>query len=182
MNEALNTISKSRGISPVRIISTPWFDENFCDPLQLTFLTLLSRLEDHSLHRLEYPKLNLSPHQKDTCNLRLERSRLLAQRVYYLFPNLLGMSEKVTELDVETFGIFHLPNLDWCRLPKLRIMIRRSSANSIIMMNIILSLGLKSLTHLSIEGIHFSSTPLKVLRCPNITSLRRIRRYLYFRL
>lgn len=184
MNDALNTISNSRGIKFVRIMSIPWFNEKFCDPtskcppfvpLQLTFLTLLSRLEDHSLRRLEYPKLSsdmfeyLSLHQKNTCNLRLEWSRLLAARLDHLFPNLLGMSEKVTELDVETFGICHLPNIDWSRLLKLRIMIYRQSAASINMMNTLLSRGLKSLTHLTIEGIHFSSTPLKVLKCPNIT-------------
>lgn len=186
MNDALNTISNSRGIRSVRIISIPWFDEEFCDPtskrptfvpLQLTFLTLLSRLEDHSLRRLEYPRLNsdmfeyLSLHQKNTCNLKLEWSKLLAQQVYHLFPNLLGMSEKITELDVQTFGIFHLPDIDWSRLLKLRIMIRRQSAASIIMMNTLLSRGLKSLTHLTVEGLHFSSTPLKILKCPNITHL-----------
>lgn len=183
MNDVLKTISNSRGIKSVRIISIPWFDEKFCDPsskcptfvpLQLTFLTLLSRLEDHSLRRLEYPRLNsdmieyLSLHQKNTCNLKLEWSRLFAQRVSHLFPNLLGMSEKVTELDVETFGIFHLPNIDWSRLLKLRIMICRKSPASIISMNALFSHGLKSLTHLTIEGLHFSSTPLKVLKCPNI--------------
>lgn len=184
MNDTLNTISNSRGIKSVRFISIPWFDENLCDPtskcptfvpLQLTFLTLLSRLEDHSLRRLDYPKLNsdmfeyLSLHQKNTCNLKLEWSRLLAERVYKLVPNLLGMSEKVTELDVETFGIFHLPNIDWSCLLKLRIMICRQSWLSINMMNSLLSRGLKSLTHLTIEGLHFSSTPLNVLKCPNIT-------------
>lgn len=184
INDALNTISNSRGIRSVRIIRIPWFDERFCDPtcptfvpLQLTFLTLLSRLKDHSLRRLDYPILNnemlryLFLHQKNTCTLRLKWSRLLALRVYRVFPNLLGMSEKVTELDVETFGIFHLPNIDWSRLIKLRIMIRRQSAASIIMINTLLSRGLKSLTHLTIEGLHISSTPLEVLKCPNITHL-----------
>lgn len=87
----------------------------------------------------------------------------------HLFPDLLGTSEKVTELYVETFGIFHLPNIDWSRLLKLRIIICRKSTANIIEMNILLSRGLKSLTRLTIESLHFSSTPLKVLECSNIT-------------
>lgn len=183
MNHVLEAISNSRGIKSVRIISVPWFAEKFCDPnsnsetfvpLQLTFLTLLSRLEDHSLRRLDYPRLNgdmmeyLSLHQKNTCNLKLRWSGSLSYMLFHLFPHFLGMSEKITELDVSTLGMFHLPHIDWSRLLKLRIKIRQKAPHSMSSINALFSRGLESLTHLTIDDFRFSRTPLKVLQCPNI--------------
>lgn len=95
----------------------------------------------------------LSLHQKNTCNLKLRWSGSFAHLLFHLFPNFLGMSEKVTELDVSTLGMFHLPNIDWSRLLKLRIKIRQKSPDSISSINALFSRGLKSLTHLTLTII-----------------------------
>lgn len=185
LNHVLNTISNSRGIKSVRIIRIPWFHEKFYKstsnlvPLRLTFLTLLSRLEDNSLHKLECPRYSrdmleyLCLHQKYTCNLRLMWTQFQSKRMADLLPNLFGMSGNVTELELDV-GIAespYLPTIDWSSLRKLRVMIHRRTAANIDTINTLLSRGLTSLTHLTIDGFHYSSTPLQVLKCPNLTHL-----------
>lgn len=184
LNHILTTISNSRGIKSVRILRIPWFNDKFCHPtsecpvfvpLHLTFFTLLSRMEDNSLLRLEHPRLNreileyLCLHQKNTCNLTLIWFRYCFTLLSDMLPDLLGMSVSVTELDLEIFENLQLPSINWSRLLKLRVVIRRRTPANIDWINTFLSCGLTRLTHLIIHGLHHSSTPLAIRACPSLT-------------